>query len=104
MNQSDIISERCGVRPLVSDSPNIGGDWTSLSRKHAMESDKDRMLITIFGGKLTDCLNIGNELTQVIQSFGITPTHPEAKWYGEPSSAEKSNFLHQHFCFQKASL
>ncbi len=92
---SDIISERCGVRPLVATSSSDSGDWTSLSRKHAMESDNDRMLITIFGGKLTDCLNIGDEITALVRSFGITPTHPDAKWYGEPPEEEKNRFFHQ---------
>ncbi|MBS2024459.1 MAG: FAD-dependent oxidoreductase, partial [Deltaproteobacteria bacterium] len=61
LDDSDIIAERCGVRPLVV---NTGGggtrDWMQLSRKHVIERGDHHL--TIFGGKLTDCLNVGEEV------------------------------------------
>ena len=95
LSEADIISERCGVRPLVSSGGKVEGDWTSLSRKHSIEKDPLRMLITIFGGKLTDCLNIGDEISEIIESFDITATYPTAQWYGEPLGPEKQKFFHQ---------
>ena len=41
LTRADIISERCGVRPLVVEStPTDETDWTQLSRKHVLESDR----------------------------------------------------------------
>ena len=37
-------------------------DWTSLSRKHEIERDDRPRVVTVFGGKLTDCLNVGEEV------------------------------------------
>ena len=95
LTKADIISERCGVRPLVvendgDDREDI--DWTSLSRKHALEIDQDNAIITIFGGKLTDCLNVGEEVVEAIQTLGI-PIGPETQdWFGEPPAAERQRF------------
>ena len=51
------------MRPLVTlGQGKVGGDWTSLSRKHEIETDVERRHISIFGGKLTDCLNVGKEV------------------------------------------
>ena len=61
LTEADIISERCGVRPLVVDSEGRdidSGDWSSLSRKHVIEIDRDRRHLCIFGGKtdgLSEC-------------------------------------------------
>ena len=33
-----------------------------MSRKHEIERDDDRQVVTVFGGKLTDCLNVGAEV------------------------------------------
>jgi glycerol-3-phosphate dehydrogenase len=46
-------------------------DWTSLSRKHAIETDRARRLVTVFGGKLTDCLNVGEEVAEAVESLGV---------------------------------
>ena len=65
LTSADIISSRSGVRPLVVDAGGgdaENADWTSLSRKHAMEVDAGANWITIFGGKLTDCVNVGHEV------------------------------------------
>ena len=69
----DIISERCGVRPLViSGNADVSSmEWTSLSRKHEIEADFHLKTLTIFGGKLTDCLNVGDEVAALVQKNGI---------------------------------
>jgi len=70
LEESDIIAERCGVRPLVvSGSGNGGRDWMQLSRRHAIETDRDRKRLTIFGGKLTDCINVGEEICAEVRSL-----------------------------------
>ncbi len=89
LTRADVIAERCGVRPLVVKSS--GGDekdvaWTSLSRKHEIETDAAAKVITIFGGKLTDCLNVGEEVAEAVEALGL-PLEPDTgTWYGEPAA------------------
>ena len=97
LTPDDIIAERCGVRPLaVSSKKSLKeGDWTALSRKHIIEVQEGKKHISIYGGKLTDCLNIGEEITDAVAGFGILPIYPKAKWYGEPPKNTHLSFLHQ---------
>ena len=84
LTKDDIISERCGVRPLVvkgkKDVSKI--EWTALSRKHEIEVNKKTKIITIFGGKLTDCVNVGEEVVDYVRKLGISIPKVK-KWYGE---------------------
>src|SRR6266850_2170529 len=83
LTASDIIAERCGVRPLVvSGSGNGGRDWMQLSRKHAVDTDAPRGRITGFGGKLTDCLNVGEEICAEVRRLGVDLPQPKRAWYG----------------------
>ncbi len=95
---ADIIAERSGVRPLVvkqdgGDRQDV--DWTSLSRKHEIERDDDRCVVTVFGGKLTDCLNVGEEVAAQIEQFGIPLEKDLHTWYGEPAKATRAEFYRQ---------
>ena len=92
----DIIAERCGVRPLVVKA--TGGDkrdedWTSLSRKHEIEVDRDRRVVSILGGKLTDCLNVGDEVVEAVERLGLEPGPGSEGWCGEPPADERERFL-----------
>jgi len=94
LTTDDIIAERNGVRPLVverNDDDHDDTDWTALSRKHEIEFDRSRHVVTIFGGKLTDCLNVGEEVIEAVEKLGLEPG-PEQSWYGEPSTEEWSAF------------
>jgi glycerol-3-phosphate dehydrogenase len=94
----DIISSRCGVRPLVveaSDDDSEQVDWTSLSRKHAVETNTEESYISVFGGKLTDCVNIGNEICKEVGRLGITLEKTGKRWYGEPPKATRIEFFRQ---------
>ncbi|HRP69785.1 MAG TPA: FAD-dependent oxidoreductase, partial [Turneriella sp.] len=72
LTRADIIAERCGVRPLVTKRNTDGGkDWMQMSRKHEVEANFDTQYITIFGGKLTDCLNVGDEVSELVENMGI---------------------------------
>ncbi len=98
LTPSDIIATRCGVRPLVveaSSSSDSEADWTSLSRKHAMETNVERSWISIFGGKLTDCLNIGHEVCDNVATLGVELDEDNEFWYGEPPAATRSEFFRQ---------
>lgn len=95
LQPSDVLSERCGVRPLAvarHDDTEPLAEWTTLSRKHVIETDVDRHYISIFGGKLTDCLNVGHELVTEVQKLGVAFSRAEP-WFGEPSAQQRAAFV-----------
>ena len=110
LTRADIIAERVGVRPLVvptsqrrrswlrrsvGDADHSTVDWTKLSRKHAVETDRTRGIVTIFGGKLTDCLNVGKEVADEIEALGVPLEADLRNWYGEPAEATRDEFYRQ---------
>ncbi len=96
LTAGDVISRRCGVRPLAIKG-NVSGeiDFLQLSRKHVIELDKQRPHLSIFGGKLTDCINVGEEVCEHLETLGIKLRYPDQKWYGEPSVSVREEFEHQ---------
>lgn len=98
LTTDDIIADRSGVRPLVvthggGDQTDV--DWTKLSRKHEIEVDTNRRVVSIFGGKLTDCLNVGEEVADAVEQLGL-PLEPDTHtWYGEPAPATRAAFFRQ---------
>ena len=98
LSKEDIIAERSGVRPLVirrqsKALKNI--DWTALSRKHEVEVDHAKQVVSIFGGKLTDCLNVGEEVTAAVETLGIRLSPDRQRWYGEPGRESRRTFFRQ---------
>jgi glycerol-3-phosphate dehydrogenase len=95
---ADIIAERSGVRPLVvkaAAGDQTDTDWTSLSRKHEIERDDDLGIVTVFGGKLTDCLNVGEEVADEIEHLGVPLEEDLENWFGEPAMATRAEFYRQ---------
>ncbi len=93
LSRQDIIAERCGVRPLAVRRAQAGaGDVQQLSRRHVIEIDVDRRHVSIFGGKLTDCLNVGAEISDAVSKLGLGPGRVAGKWYGEPGAAERNRY------------
>ena len=70
------------------------GDWT-LSRKHVIEVDEEHLALSVYGGKLTDCINVGNEVCEYISQMGVELPYREHRWYGEPPKVTHDEFLHQ---------
>jgi glycerol-3-phosphate dehydrogenase len=66
-----------------------------LSRKHVIEEDVTRKHLSIFGGKLTDCLNVGEEVCEVLGRMGLSLGHPHRRWFGEPPDEVRGEFFHQ---------
>lgn len=96
LTQNDIIAERCGVRPLaVKKGKGEGEDWIQLSRKHEIDVDSDRKQITIFGGKLTDCINVGDAVSEIVKDLGVPLPYLKRRWYGEPHASVREEFFHQ---------
>ena len=96
ITEEDVISERCGVRPLVLRNHKNNypyEDWTKLSRKHEIDINQQKPYISIFGGKLTDCINIGEEVCEKVERLGISLPLKKIKWYGEPDKAILREYL-----------
>ncbi|MBZ5486842.1 FAD-dependent oxidoreductase [Halomonas aquamarina] len=93
---ADIISTRCGVRPLaVEADQGSDRDFFQMSRKHVVNTNRDTAHISIFGGKLTDCVNVGNEIADELASLGVTLPKADFHWYGEPAESVKHQFMAQ---------
>jgi glycerol-3-phosphate dehydrogenase len=97
LNYDDIIAERCGVRPLVVRRQATGEerDWMSLSRKHEIDVDDANAHLSIYGGKLTDCVNVGNEVSGILERLGVSLPLRGYKWYGEPHPSVREEYMHQ---------
>jgi len=94
LDTNDIISERWGVRPLaVKKGEKSGDNFLQMSRKHVVETSAEKKHISIFGGKLTDCLNVGDEICQDVEKLGVTLSPSTKKWYGEPETDVKAAFF-----------
>ena len=95
LRAADVIAERCGVRPLIADRGDSGSarSWTGLSRRHAIESDATAGVISILGGKLSDCLNVGKEVTEAAGRCGLQATKPARPWFGEPPEKVRGRFM-----------
>lgn len=93
LTPEDVIAERVGVRPLALAGAQNGRDWVQLSRKHEIEVDVERCFLSIFGGKLTDCINVGEEVVERIRGLGLSLKGCQGKWYGEPSLASRAAFM-----------
>ena len=90
LTEEDVISERCGVRPLaVRNGSEDSNNFLQLSRKHIVETQTENAHISIFGGKLTDCLNVGDEICEQVKQLGIAMLAPADRWYGEASDEER---------------
>ncbi|SDJ63190.1 glycerol-3-phosphate dehydrogenase/oxidase [Billgrantia gudaonensis] len=96
LDETDIIATRCGVRPLAI-KPSGGGerDFLNLSRKHVIDLDTERAHLSIFGGKLTDCLNVGAEIVEAVKGLGIAVPDENRRWYGEPDGSVRDAFLEE---------
>lgn len=95
LTREDIIAERCGVRPLAVSGQSQSANWVELSRKHRVEVNESDAHISIFGGKLTDCINVGEEIAEIVARLGVKfPVEPR-RWYGEPDVKVKDEFVVQ---------
>ena len=95
LSKADIIAERVGVRPLATRSRGDDADWVKLSRKHVIEVDESTAHLSIFGGKLTDCLNVGDEVADWVERLGVEVPEPRNRWYGEPGPELREEFMLQ---------
>lgn len=96
LTKDDVIAYRCGVRPLALRKQGEGQrDFLQLSRKHAVDVNPQDRYLSIYGGKLTDCINVGDEVTDIVKDMGVAIPNPDFTWYGEPDDSVKNEFMHQ---------
>jgi len=96
LTRSDIIAERCGVRPLAVNSNTVDSDDSlQLSRRHAIDVNADDRHLSVFGGKLTDCINVGEEICEHVQQLGVRLPHSGYRWYGEPEGSVRDEYFHR---------
>jgi glycerol-3-phosphate dehydrogenase len=96
LSKDDIIAERCGVRPLaIRGDAGAGRDFLQLSRKHAVDINHAEKHLSIFGGKHTDCVNVGDEISGYVAHLGVNLPYPKHKWYGEPPDELRAEFEHR---------
>jgi len=95
LTEDDVIAERCGVRPLVVEGgADAGRDFLQLSRKHVVEVSEAERHVSIFGGKLTDCLNVGEEVCAAVRRLGLAlPGAAAGRWYGEPDAGARAAYF-----------
>lgn len=64
----DIVSLRCGIRPLAVDrSYSNGHNLLDLSRRHRIHRDKSLPWISVYGGKLTNCVPLAREVVRLLE-------------------------------------
>ena len=81
--------------PLAIKGEGGEADWVQLSRKHVIEVNESSRHMSILGGKLTDCLNVGDEVADRVQRLGIDVPQPDNLWYGEPGAELRDEFMLQ---------
>ena len=91
------------MRPLAVDSSDkkASADWVKLSRKHEIATNKDDKHISIFGGKLTDCLNVGEEVAGLVADLGVDLAASDSKWYGEASAVASEHERQDEACAEQ---
>lgn len=63
----DVVSLRCGIRPLaVHRSHGGNGTSLSLSRRHHIHRDAHLPWISIYGGKLTNCVRLASNVSRLV--------------------------------------
>ena len=96
LTKGDIIAERCGVRPLaLKGKTGDGRDFLQLSRKHAVDLNQPEKHVSIFGGKHTDCVNVGDEICGYVERMSVALPFAGHKWYGEPPAELQKEFEHR---------
>lgn len=98
LTRAEIIAERCGVRPLVvkaGEDGAAGEDWLQMSRRHQIDVSRESAHLSVFGGKLTDCVNVGDEIAEQVAAMGVSLPHSDYRWYGEPHASVREEYMHQ---------
>ena len=80
------------VTPAATTTTPTGPRSAASTRSSATTRAR---VVTVFGGKLTDCLNVGEEVAHEIEQLGVPLEHDLHNWYGEPAKATRAEFYRQ---------
>jgi glycerol-3-phosphate dehydrogenase len=76
VSRDDVISMRCGVRPLVVRNGRKNVEHSlDLTRGQRVVVDRRLPWISVYGGKLTSCQTLGKKLVRAVKRLGITKTN-----------------------------
>jgi glycerol-3-phosphate dehydrogenase len=74
----DIISIRCGVRPLAVEKSYSKNTYPlELSRKYQVAVDRDHSALAVYGGKLTACSLLADKVAARVEQH-VSPTREPA--------------------------
>ena len=97
--ENDIVSFRCGVRPLATRrDASVPRDLLELSRRHFVHYDHQRSCASVYGGKLTSSVPLAQSIVSVLSSClppngmplrGAHRRSGEMEWEDFPGISEK---------------
>jgi glycerol-3-phosphate dehydrogenase len=71
---AQILSLRCGIRPLAVDRCYSGNEATlKISRRHRVYADPARPWISLYGGKITSCMVLAEETLELLRKSHLRP-------------------------------
>ncbi len=74
-NDEDIVSLRCGIRPLAVKADYEKEEYPlDLSRRHRIAVDQDRPWISVYGSKLTGCEKLASDITRRLETLLPEPS------------------------------
>jgi glycerol-3-phosphate dehydrogenase len=92
----DIVSLRCGVRPLAVDRDFSPGPSTlDLSKRAYVEPDRGLPWVSLYGGKITGCMEVARGAARAVRAILGAPTEaapetsqpPPPEWKAFPGLA-----------------
>jgi glycerol-3-phosphate dehydrogenase len=90
IDASDIVSLRCGIRPLaVKRGYSAGRHPLDCSRKHLVHHDRANAAIAIYGGKLTSCRELASEIMARLKAQLRPSGTPNSDCYTALQGADK---------------
>jgi glycerol-3-phosphate dehydrogenase len=74
VSTKDIVSLRCGIRPLPVEPTFSETDSTlCVPRDYKIHADSNLPWISIYGGKLTSCVMAAKRVESLLKNFNLTP-------------------------------
>ena len=74
VSTEDVVSIRCGVRPLAVKHSSAKHDTTEISREYKIQGDRAKPWISLHGGKITYSLLAARQVENLLKNFKIPPS------------------------------
>lgn len=90
---SDVVSLRCGVRPLVVKKNYSSNCYPlDLSRKHQISRDSAKAWISVYGGKFTSCASVAEKAEEQVRWLVEPGRKPLPLKHSRPFEMEWDSF------------